>query len=418
VADSPPGHAAARCVTETGTIVRREGPKTRWQIVDRGGDLPAGQMLLGLPGAVLEPAGGAVRLGFLADLGELSPYPIHESAVVLNDEPGPDLTVTLDRGRIDLTNHKRTGAAHVRLHVRDATWDMALEEPGTRVALELYGRWPRGVPFTRHPGPKDVPTADLTILVLHGQMALKHAGHEYAMHAPPGPALIEWDSVNGLDTAPRRLDRLPPWATDDDSPLVRAKKARLERFRRTMLAQSPGAAIDELLRSDDPGDRRAAVFIMGALDDLPRLGKALGEAKHLDVWDNGVLALRHWIGRGPGQDQRLYRGLIESGGFSPVDAEAVLQLLHSFGDADLARPETYEVLIDYLSHDRLALRGLAYWHLIRLVPAGKEFGYNPLDPKEAREAAVRKWKQLIPAGQLPPRSKANGGRPAGSKAPD
>src|SRR5262249_48114505 len=86
-----------------------------------------------------------------------------------------------------------------------------------------------------------------------------------------------------------------------------------------------------------------------------------------------------------------------------VDAETTVQLLHSFGDDDLDRPETYEMLIDYLDHEKLAVRGLAHWHLIRLVPEGKKFGYNPLDPKKKRDAAVAKWRKLIPHGKMPPK---------------
>ena len=144
---------------------------------------------------------------------------------------------------------------------------------------------------------------------------------------------------------------------------------------------------------------------MGALDDLEGLGKALMEAKHPDVWQNGVLAVRHWLGREPGQDMKLYHLLVEQKKVPPGQAEIILQLLHSFRDTDLAMPETYELLIDYLGHERLAIRGLAHWHLYRLVPAGRDIAYNPLDPKEERDLAQQAWRKLIPAGKLPPRPK-------------
>jgi hypothetical protein len=83
-----------------------------------------------------------------------------------------------------------------------------------------------------------------------------------------------------------------------------------------------------------------------------------------------------------------------------------MELLHSFGEDDLARPEVYQTLIDYLEHDRLAVRGLAYWHLIRLVPEGKAFGYAPLEAKEKREGAIAKWRKLIPEGKMPPKPKS------------
>jgi len=150
--------------------------------------------------------------------------------------------------------------------------------------------------------------------------------------------------------------------------------------------------VDEFLKSDNEYERTLAVLAMAALDQLERLGKAVRETKHPDVLENAVVALRNWIGRCPGQDQILYKGLIEIAKYQPVHAETVVQLLHSFGEADLASPETYQTLIDYLDHQHLAIRELAYWHLYRLVPAGRQIGYNPLDNNEAREAAIQKWR--------------------------
>jgi hypothetical protein len=406
-ADSGQRVAAGRCAAVAAAMVRREAPGQPWRVVDQGETLYTGDLLVGTSGAALDSENGAVRLFFQTDLTGESPYPVIEAAIVLRSSKQADLEFVLDRGRVDLINRKESGPVKVRVHVREASWDLTLAEPGAEIALELYGRWPRGVPFTRNPGPKDVPTADLLFLVLKGNVTLAHKGREHAMSAPPGPALMEWDSVTGQDETPHRLEKLPPWATAGvtDTPEMKVRKTRMERFHKTAIEKSIDQSIQDLLNSDDPGDRRLAVFAMGALDNLAGLGKALSETKHADVWDNGVLVLRHWIGRGPGQDQVLFKRLEENGNFTAVDAETVLQLLHSYDENELARPEIYETLIAYLNHDKLAIRGLAYWHLSRLVPAGKDLGYNPQDPKEARDAAIQKWKKLIPAGQMPPHAK-------------
>ena len=96
--------------------------------------LHADDFVVGLPGAMLESANGAVRLDFLADLDRLSPYPIRECAVQLRDNRNVDLEATLDRGRMDLVNRKQQGAAHVRVQVRKDIFDLTLAEPGARVA--------------------------------------------------------------------------------------------------------------------------------------------------------------------------------------------------------------------------------------------------------------------------------------------
>jgi hypothetical protein len=368
--------------------------------------LYTGDLYVGGPGAALDSANGAVRVQLLTDFSGTSPFPVIEAAVVLA-EPGPvDLNFTLDRGRVDVTNVKQRGPAHVRVHVRSATCELTLEEPGASVALELYGRWPRGVPFTPQPGPKHVPTANLVFLVLKGNVSLRHGDFEYAMRAPPGPALMEWDSVSGADSAPERLEKLPSWATVEaaNSPEAQARKVIRERFQQALAQKQLPEVIDQFLNSNDERERRLGVAVAGATDDLERLGNTLRNTRHHDVWENGVRVLRHWIGRGPGQDQILYKALLEKGNLSPVQAETIMQLLHSFGDDEVARPELYQTLIAYLNHDVLGIRGLAYWHLSRLAPGGKQFGYNPWDGKEARAAAIQKWKTYIPPGKLPPQA--------------
>lgn len=176
----------------------------------------------------------------------------------------------------------------------------------------------------------------------------------------------------------------------------------MEMFRNLAATQSLDKAIETFLHADDLLQRHVAMFALGATDNLPGLAQAMRDAKHLDVWDSGVLALRHWIGREPGQDMKLYERLTQNVKMTDIQADTVLQLLHDFSYDTLSRPETYETLIEYLDSDLLAIRGLAHWHLYRLSPEGKKFGYNPLDPKETRQKAIAKWKEFIPAGKLPP----------------
>ena len=56
-------------------------------------------------------------------------------------------------------------------------------------------------------------------------------------------------------------------------------------------------------------------------------------------------------------------------------------------------------------HDQLPIRRLAYWHLQRLAPAGRDIKYNPEGTQAEREAAYKQWKKLITEGKLPPKGK-------------
>ena len=98
-------------------------------------------------------------------------------------------------------------------------------------------------------------------------------------------------------------------------------------------------------------------------------------------------------------EAKLYEAILAGKKIKPSHAVTITNLLHSFSDADLDLPETYETLIAYLDNEDLAIRGLAYWHLYRLVPVGQKIGYNPLAPKEERQQAINQWQKLIPKGK-------------------
>jgi hypothetical protein len=230
------------------------------------------------------------------------------------------------------------------------------------------------------------------------------------MSPPPGAAYFHWDSVADDDDAPRRLDTLPEWTSKKllETPEAKAALAVLEGVAKQIQSKAPEAVYAGLAAAagaeKDPlkagSMRRGSVYGSAALDNLGPVVDALAD-KHADVRDAAVQALRAWIGRGPGQDLKLYDYLQKDKQFSKVHAAIALQLLHSYGDADLLRPETFEVLIAYLRHERPAIRELAAWHLDRLVPAGKDIPYDPTASREDLDKAYKAWKALVPTGELP-----------------
>jgi hypothetical protein len=406
------GPAAARLTSKAGTLFARSKPEEAWKTVAEKGEIHAGDLLLGLPGTVIGNGKGTAQLTFLTDLTGNSPYPILEAAVVLHASADHDLDFTLDRGRVDVTNLKKEGAARVRIRFHDQQWDATLTEPGTRIVMQLYGRWDKGVPFRVKPSPKEVPAADLLFLVRKGQVELKHGSCSHFMSAPPGPALLHWDNRGGVEEAPQRKEELPDWAVTEQSEGPRAQliKRNMQKLQQMVVKSSPKETARALVKSADEHERRAGVIFLGALDDMEGLSEVINGTKYPDTWDEAVVVVRHWLGRCPGQDQMLYQGLIEKRGLKPAQAAGVMQLLHSFGDADLAQPDLYTTLVKYLGSDVLGIRGLAHWHLVRLVPQGKDIGYVPLDPKDKRTKAQEKWKKLIDdllsQGKLPPKETA------------
>lgn len=394
--------APARCIEAEGALLARAPGTKDWRAVKAGDALAAGDEVVSLFDAWLRSGNGAVETRLLADVGQRGPLPVLESAARIQHAKGYDLTLDVERGLIGLKNVQKEGPAKVQLRVRGTPLDVTLKKPGTILAVELYGRHPPGPPQLDDPK-KDDPVLYAVCVVLKGEVYLRGGGKGVQLHAPPGPAMLIWDSIF-REPEIRTLDELP----DTCKPLTDKEKkalAALNVVARPFAGKDRGAALDAALKSDNPLARKAAVTALGALDDLPRLLKALSQSPHADVRDHAVLVLRSWLGRAPGQTHKLYGVLTSKGGFTPVQARNALHLLFGYGPDEMRRPEAYQVLIELLDHKRPGVRELAHWHLVRAAAAGRDIPYDALAPEADRRRAQARWQQLIPPGRLPPEPK-------------
>ncbi len=331
----------AKCTSADGALLSRDGDGKDWRPVAKNTMVSSRDALLALPGtsAVLETEPQGIRLALHGNTPQLSSSSVLQSVVVFHDSRAYDLDCTLREGRVELTNDKEKGPAKVWVRLPGFAWQLTLQEPGARVALEVYGRWPYGVGFSLDPRAGEGPTKAVVLLMLSGQAELQTDTHTYELSAPPGPSLMEWDSVAGEASGPQRLKALPTWA--DPNVAVPAAGKAVEDVANTYLAQlkksgSPEAALQALLdladrEKDKPRAallRQFAVLGLNALDDLPRVAEALADPQAADVRDAAVLGvLRTWDRRprrprsgalpsAPGSS-RLYRAA-GGGGAGPI----------------------------------------------------------------------------------------------------
>jgi len=409
-AAQPARVVVARSDSPAATFCARPGNGNVFTVLPDKADLFAGDMIVSLPGGTLSSKSGAITLKSLADFNAKSSLPILETALSLAESNEADLDLTLDRGRVDITNTKASGSATVRVRFWGESWKIVLDSPQSRVAVELCGRWMAGSRFKpaepdSDPKKLPCPAASLVFLVLNGSASVNVGTTSLGMKAPPGPAELVWNSLLGVRLQAQKLEKVPEWADRDTVLSADGKKvaAACEKFRMARAAD-PAKALDTFLTSSDPVELRVALVALGTLDDVDRLGKTL-VAKTAEEWDYGITVLRHWLGHCPGQDQRLYKMLTSRGGYTANEAQVIMQLLFGFSPEDAAAPETYEVLIDYLAHEKPGIRNLAVWHLARLVPQAKSIPFKPGGTAEDVEEWLAAWKKLIPGGQLPPRTK-------------
>jgi serine/threonine protein kinase len=413
-------------------LLRRAPGAKGWQLLSPANSaVRPGDSLVSLPGYHSEVHfGSGLRLTLWGDLPELSPLsPLLESGLTLHGAAGVDLDLTLDRGRLLLAND-RPKAPAVRVRVRfenpvatagQSSWEIILP-PGAAVSVERWGRYAQGVPFDPDEKTRQGPDSELYLVVLRGQVEMRVQGTTFSMEGAPGPGLLGWNSRGGTDT-PRKIARPPDWAPPrrysrlppglDERTQKQLRRARADMLRslrelaRVLAGRGLGPGLLRALHSGEPLGRVMAVRCFGALDDLDTLLDGLTDYSP-EVRETSIADLRHWIGLHL-QNDLLLHDVLRKKRHNKGEARTVVDLLHTFSAWDLAQPETYATLIEYLRQSNKVIRVLAYWHLVRLVPEGRAIPYDPVGNPErvedpaAIERAYRAWKELVPEGNLPSR---------------
>ena len=353
---------------------------------------------------------GKVRLTLWGHVPEsASSIAVVESLVELHSpDKGVDLDVTLRRGRIMIASTSDK-SLFVRIRFEntgdpagaETSWLLSLPSRGTRVLLDRWAQVRRDDPFVRDSAAasRKGPQTFVGCVALEGMPTLKTPTEFVTMSPPPGSALALWDSrSNKIVSA--GLKELPPWFDAKAKPatdLVKVRKALDTGF----TGKAPDLALTELLKSTDPLTRRTAVRCLGAFDDLAGLLEVLNQDK-ADLRHTAIETLYCWIGASRNNDYKLYEKLKER--LSETDSIIAMSLLHGVTEQAAANPETYQLLIANLVHPQMTIRELSSWNLYALVPAGSNIVYDAADPV-VREAAHKRWQQLIPPGKMPPTKK-------------
>jgi hypothetical protein len=398
--------AVGRMFSPVGTLLVQEASEKEWKHPQLFDDVYSGDRLLVLPGAtgIVDLKEGDVHLTLAGNLPELSPVPVLECACVLHADSDFDLDVTLASGRLKVESRRKKGTLNLRFRLGKEKLDVVLFGPDSVVTLERYSRWPPGARLARKVQKGLEPENHVLLLIVKGKAAVHFQGDKQTQAAP---IAYHWSSVSGL-RAPIAVRQLPRWVMPgaDPGPQATAWYAAVESVRKRLAAPKTLAeALNDAFTQKDPLQRSVAVFCGAAVGDVPLLLAGLNDAKSMEVRRAAVLSLQHYVGRSQAADRRLHDMLLQKK-LSAGQAEIAMNLVHGFGGNDLARPETYETLINYLQHQQLAIRELAAWNLHELVPQGKKIAYDAAAPADQRARAQLAWRKLIPDGKLPPRTKS------------
>jgi hypothetical protein len=228
-------------------------------------------------------------------------------------------------------------------------------------------------------------------------------------------ASFRWDNLRGPAAGPEALPKLPPYwdqpvETRRDLPGGPEMHIALGSLRSKLTADRPtGAMIAESLdAAETPAGRNLAILCFGAIDSLPDLIAALANEVNIDVRDAAIEAVRHWLGRGAGQRERFRKEL--AGKYTTSETDTLLYLLRLPSGEDLREHDTFAIPIGELNNDKLAIRHLAFWHLVRMC--NKEMRENKLEfdpaaPQPNRELWQKKWQKALQEGKLVPEQLRN-----------
>jgi hypothetical protein len=405
------------------SIVLQLSPDSKigWKrLTAKQSEVKSARPLLSLPGSrgVVQTNRG-VSVTLWGNMPEFYALPIFESLVELYSHDVFDLDLLLQRGRIVLTSTRKDRPVSIRLRfenplvpsykdlmLRQEFFDVELLEEGASMLFELWSNYPPSEPFYKDPkNPnREGPTADMGCIVLRGSVRLKTGDTTSLMTAPPGAALMKWNSREG----PRGPSTLAKSFDFDNPPLAPGiePKARKDmvKAREYLSAQLASSNVDvglaQALDSPDLSTRRLVVRSLAAVSDLPGLLEALDQSKVPDLRLAAIDALRNWIATSRDNDYKLFNLLKEK--YKNKEAEIIMEMMHSYSFDEIRRPERYELLIDYLVNPNLVIRELGHWHLNVLVPQGRNIPYSASADSQVRERAEAMWRQLIPRGQLPP----------------
>ena len=227
------------------------------------------------------------------------------------------------------------------------------------------------------------------------------------------PARVAWNSGEPEHLFPTSLPMPPDWWNKPPavSPTVQDVLLSLDDWAIKRLDSSTHV-IDTILtvirESKDRTDRLLGLWFVAALDEPGHLIEFLedNDVKHADIRNTAMYALRDWLARNTQRREELTKLVQQRRGWSRANAMLVVSLLSPFSAQALADPATYQSLIDYLDHDKLAVRHLAAQHLYaelgpRMPHDALKIDFDPTQESKERREVVAQWRKAVPAGKLP-----------------
>lgn len=381
-------------VSTSGIAAVYDTRENLWKVLPRHQTLHAGDVV-----AVPEPFEGQFDVG---GADERLLVPAGTTLIRLGLNPAASHGWALVRGRYQTTvlAGPRAGTPVAQaLQVRDRLWKLEVLAPDTQLVVAMRPREPRDFEEVLENG-----TFKVALALIRGAVRVSgDSGKPVTLENPawlsltPGLSFGSHDVADSAEQA--RLDTAPAWLVGDANSGAARNYAKLmeEKFYdRTLPVEQTitGAVEDKRFLVS-----RLAVDCLAQIQAIELLVDILQRTEHDESRRSAIAALRAWLPETEEHRGELRTHLARR--FTPADADTIYRLLWGYGDKHYRDADTSRQLIEWLRHDNIAVRELAYIYVKEGLR--REFDYRPSGNPGQRQSAVTRLLNQLRGGPLMPK---------------
>jgi hypothetical protein len=366
-----------------------------WSYVPGQAPLYGGDKLLALP--AFRPV---IGLG-----GQVNVQMIDGTSVQIltpDAERVPGLAISF--GRIKLYAQEAAGT-RLRLRLGERTVLVSLQSPDSTLALDARRLVLPGVDPETQPGPV---IADLYATA--GKIGWQEDPAQPPVTLDP-PIRRTWGPQLG---AAEVSQEFPNWIFKDTTSVLDQKGA-LVLEKQLSTGRPAKLVLRELVDYRLREVRSLTVRSLTYLGDFEPLVRTLDDPDQKLYWDDCVAQLRAGVTRDP-VSAAAVRSTMER--FYGPQGASLYEMLWKFGPA-LSNADARQ-LTEYLDHQTLPFRILAFWNLKNIYSGSKmemTLNYHPEYPSVKRQVAIQAWKERLKTPPVPRESTAKRGAKAAPKEP-
>ncbi|MFP6765562.1 MAG: hypothetical protein VB858_18180, partial [Planctomycetaceae bacterium] len=305
---------------------------------------------------------------------------------------GNDMAFQIHRGRIAIKREapaKEAGPLKLGVRLFDELCRLTCTSAGCQCGIEITRREP-------HRFEEDLSSDPYTgsLFLIQGQASF--AGQSSKPNALNGPAwwpLSIKDRQAQLTSASQPpLLTTPNWLDSDQRGLSSTDRRYAIRFRKAIDPDLPlEHSVSAIVSSPDPRLAEYAVQLLDVTRRVSGLVDAMARVEHEEARLAAISGLRRWLPQAE-ENRDILKSELEKC-FPPDQIEPIYRLLWGYDDSDARNQVTSRILVDWLKHDNIVIRQLAFMHIYRLT--GQRYDFRPINPPNQRRVAVDRWDQHL-----------------------